>query len=406
MGTTTTIEEFYRRQNKSSSREYQEQRQCQRRPLSQSSISVNVQARSENTSAPADSIRNRSRNPYWNPFFSLLSLEKKALSSDDDVGDDDDDEADQLEDEIDQESLLQQRHYSSSQQSSKQSRGESIISLYTSSDSQATFIEANTQAKHSEVIQFRAIQPKDRIQIQQLHEQWFPVEYQQEFYDDLCLHQRMCHSGHELYTMVATIPKTKSDLKDGNTDDQSNENMNKNDDGQVQYTEEEEEDPFNCSSSDERIIACLVGCVLGAHKINSNSRKLLVPAFPQKHSKLFYIMTLGTVSEYRHLGLATQLVQNVIQKIVQRDAEIGTIYLHVITYNEAAIRFYEDKLGFWKVQEIPQYYSIDGNTYNCYLYAKYFHGNRGHLDFLKVVTRWLTSLWASISSQVMFKSRN
>jgi ribosomal protein S18 acetylase RimI-like enzyme len=217
-------------------------------------------------------------------------------------------------------------------------------------------------SQQSTVIRFRAIQPKDRFQIQKLHEEWFPVEYQQEFYDDLCWRQKMCHSGHDLYTMVATIPK-ESDQNDGGSCD-----------------EDYDKDEYNALStiqedtSDECIIACLVGCVLSAHKLNRTSRQLLLPQYPHRHTKLFYIMTLGTVTKYRHLGLATQLVQQAVSRVVERDSDVGTMYLHVITLNNAAIRFYEDKLGFWKVQEIPDYYTIDGEHYNCYLYAKYFHG--------------------------------
>jgi len=211
------------------------------------------------------------------------------------------------------------------------------------------------------VISFRRIQPKDRTQIQALHEEWFPVEYQDEFYDDLCWHQKMCHSGHDLYTMVATIPKKMNNNLHGD---------NKNDDDD----HDDDHDNDNNDPSDEQIIACLVGCVLSAHKLNASSRELLVPSYPHRHSKLFYIMTLGTVTEYRHLGLASQLVQQVADRVIGRDVELGTLYLHVITLNEAAIRFYENKLGFWRVQEIQDYYTIDGEHYNCYLYAKYFHG--------------------------------
>jgi ribosomal protein S18 acetylase RimI-like enzyme len=223
-------------------------------------------------------------------------------------------------------------------------------------------------------ITFRSIEPKDRKQIQQLHEEWFPVEYQTEFYDDLCYHQRMCHSHQSLYTMVATIPKpspkqqqqqqqqqTSTYEEKGDADD------NDNDDELLGKLDIEDE-------NDEIIIACIVGCMLPAYKLNMASRQLLVPEYPNRHGKLFYIMTLGTLQEYRHLGLASMLVKQVTDNVVRKDTEVATLYLHVITLNEPAISFYENKLGFWKVQEIQDYYTIDGKQYNCFLYAKYFHG--------------------------------
>ena len=163
-----------------------------------------------------------------------------------------------------------------------------------------------------------------------MHEEWFPVVYQEEFYDQLVLH-RMPHSGEPLYTCVAT---------------------NRHD----------PEDP---------ILACVVGAVVDVQKLNAASRQLLI-SDTRRYQRLFYIMTLGTVTEYRHYGLATALIQKCVQEVTQ-DPQCGALYLHVITINHSAIRFYE-RLGFWRVQEIQDYYTIDGQNYNCYLYAKYFHG--------------------------------
>ena len=84
------------------------------------------------------------------------------------------------------------------------------------------------------------------------------------------------------------------------------------------------------------------------------------------------IMTVGVITEFRHRELGSTLVKKVIS-VVEQDNDCGAIYLHVITHNSAAIRFYE-KLGFFRVKEIKDYYKIEGKNYNCYLYARYFHG--------------------------------
>jgi Acetyltransferase (GNAT) family len=57
----------------------------------------------------------------------------------------------------------------------------------------------------------------------------------------------------------------------------------------------------------------------------------------------------------------------------QSQPHCGAIYLHVITYNVAAIRLYE-KAGFVFIKEVPDYYRISGNLYSCYLYVKYING--------------------------------
>jgi ribosomal protein S18 acetylase RimI-like enzyme len=187
-----------------------------------------------------------------------------------------------------------------------------------------------TYPHYPQEFRFRDLEKKDRARIQVLHEEWFPVVYQEEFYDQVVLH-RMPNTGEPLFTCVATI----------------------------------HDDP------DDTVVACLVGASVDSHKLNSASRQLLITD-ETLHTKLFYIMTLGTATDYRHFGLGTALVQICIDE-VQDDPQYGVLYLHVITVNESAIRFYE-RLGFWRVQEIPDYYTIDGQNYNCYLYAKYFHG--------------------------------
>jgi ribosomal protein S18 acetylase RimI-like enzyme len=179
-------------------------------------------------------------------------------------------------------------------------------------------------------IRFRPIEPQDRLRIQELHEAWFPVKYQDEFYEQLMLH-RMPNTGEPLYTCVAT----------------------------------------DANDPDDTVVACVVGAVVDAQKLNIASRRLLL-SDQERYRRLFYIMTLGTSSEYREAGLGTAMMQKCIEEVAQ-DPMCGALYLHVITLNHSAIRFYE-RLGFWRVQEIPDYYTIDGENYNCYLYAKYFHG--------------------------------
>lgn len=146
-----------------------------------------------------------------------------------------------------------------------------------------------------------------------------------------------------------------------------------------------------------RIIGCIVGAFVETNKCSRETTSLLVPN-PERHTRMFYIMTLGTVMEYRQRGLATILVNRCI-KLAEEDAQCGVLYLHVITYNDAAIRFYE-KLGFSRVQEIEDYYTIKGKHYNCFLYAKYFHGNRGHRTILRILSNVVSRLWKSIAEPV------
>lgn len=185
-------------------------------------------------------------------------------------------------------------------------------------------------------LRFRSIQPPDRDTVQQLHEEWFPVIYQDEFYDEL-VHGHMTATGDPLYTCVAVDDDKDSSFGNNNND---------------------------------RIVACLVGSFVNARNLSETMQNLLVND-RVTHSRLFYIMTVGTV--VKHAGLGTHLIQRCLQEQVEVDPSCGVVYLHVLCQNHAAIRMYE-KLGFYRVQEIENYYNIDDVLHNCYLYAKYYHG--------------------------------
>jgi histone acetyltransferase MCC1 len=223
-------------------------------------------------------------------------------------------------------------------------------------------------------LRYRPIQPTDRLVIQQLHEQWFPVKYVDEFYDELCLHGRMTGSGDPLFSSVAVLERPAE--RDLTTSSSSfpTEGFVRNEDG-------------DC------IVACVVGCFVRAALLSAKTQDLLVNDV-QRHPRLFYIMTVGTVT--RQAGLGTQMTQQCIEQ-VQQDPGCGVLYLHVLTNNVAAIRMYE-RLGFYRVQEIPQYYNIEGQLHPCYLYATYFHGNRGHRSMYKLAQSTWTSLWQRVQS--------
>ena len=53
---------------------------------------------------------------------------------------------------------------------------------------------------------------------------------------------------------------------------------------------------------------------------------------------IIYILTLGVTEQYRHLGVASQLIQKVVQYAQGRLCR--AVYLHVIDYNEAALNLY------------------------------------------------------------------
>lgn len=262
---------------------------------------------------------------------------------------------------------------------------------------------------------FRKILPVDRQQIQRLHEEWFPVEYQETFYDTL-VYGKLITPRHDrrpvdesdlngedeltrpLFTYLACVDQSI----DFDSEQHSEAKEDSGDFCTVKLVSMEEarrdigQDEDGCADSSEghRIAACIVGAKVEPDVLPPNLRHLLVPR-PHIHSKLFYIMTLGTAEDYRSMGLASYLVLQCIEQEIENDESCGTLYLHVLDTNYAAIRFYE-KLGFYCVRLIPNYYTIDGKLRHCYLYAKYFHGNTGHLTLLDMLKKGLHSLWRTL----------
>jgi GNAT superfamily N-acetyltransferase len=203
-------------------------------------------------------------------------------------------------------------------------------------------------------LQFRRIQPSDKEEIKRLHEFWFPVKYMDEFYDDL-VYERMTGTGEPLFTSIG-------------------------------YRMDSYHRPT--------IAACVVGCFIKATSLSAKLRDMLIHN-PYQHTKLFYIMTVGTTIQKQ--GIGTLLIQQCLEQ-VQHHSDCGVVYLHVLTSNVAAIQMYEG-LGFDRVQEIPNYYTTTDNVRrNCYLYAKYVHGNHGR----RIIWQLLLTRWYILKRQVLY----
>jgi ribosomal protein S18 acetylase RimI-like enzyme len=213
--------------------------------------------------------------------------------------------------------------------------------------------QASMKLSSGGYVSFRPFQDSDREQVQGRHEEWFPVRYQQEFYDDL-VHHRMFNSGEQLFTYAVIY----HDDNEAHSDVQSCSSW--------------------CSSShdsianEDFIVACVVGTFLNVSSMDNTTSSLLV-SNPSRYTRLFYIMTLGTVTEFRHSRLATTLIEKCIE-IVENDSQCGALYLHVITFNTAAIRFYE-RLGFYRVKEIEGKSNL-GGIHNAFWKANSFFGSR------------------------------
>jgi N-alpha-acetyltransferase 50 len=83
-----------------------------------------------------------------------------------------------------------------------------------------------------------------------------------------------------------------------------------------------------------------------------------------------YILTIGVLEPYRRHGIASQLLEFVVN-LVKQDKKIKGIYLHMQTSNEAAKNFYL-KHGFEITKEMESYY-MDLNPSSAYVFVKDLH---------------------------------
>ena len=75
-------------------------------------------------------------------------------------------------------------------------------------------------------------------------------------------------------------------------------------------------------------------------------------------------MTIGVIDECRQLGLGTQMLEYTIDIVEQTSETCYAIYLHVVDYNESAIKFYL-KNHFTNLERLDEYYIIHEKTYDA-----------------------------------------
>lgn len=86
--------------------------------------------------------------------------------------------------------------------------------------------------------------------------------------------------------------------------------------------------------------------------------------------RIGYIMTIGVLDEYRKLHIGSKILNVLINQLLYDDLCVG-IYLDVVSYNNAAIKFYE-KNKFEKATTIKNYYDIKDKVYDSIVFVRIF----------------------------------
>jgi len=178
---------------------------------------------------------------------------------------------------------------------------------------------------NSPELQLRFLNPGDLPEVKRLCNEWFPIEYPDQWYADIT-------STHKFYSVAAVYR------------------------GQI--------------------VGMVVAEIKDADTLPKEDSQILARAFGSTGSKIGYILSLGVVKEFRKQGIASFLLENLIAHLTTPDHyDVKGVYLHVLTTNNAAISFYEHR-GFRPHLFLPYYYAIGGRRRDGFTYVLYLNG--GH----------------------------
>uniref|UniRef100_A0A8C0SVZ8 N-alpha-acetyltransferase 60 n=2 Tax=Canis lupus familiaris TaxID=9615 RepID=A0A8C0SVZ8_CANLF len=142
------------------------------------------------------------------------------------------------------------------------------------------------------------------------------------------------------------------------------------------------------------IVGMIVAEIKSRTKIHKEDGDILASTF-SVDTQVAYILSLGVVKEFRKHGIGSLLLESLKDHIsTTAQDHCKAIYLHVLTTNNTAINFYENR-DFKQHHYLPYYYSIRGVLKDGFTYVLYING--GHppwtiLDYIQHLGSALANL--------------
>ncbi|CAJ1075938.1 N-alpha-acetyltransferase 60 [Scomber scombrus] len=142
------------------------------------------------------------------------------------------------------------------------------------------------------------------------------------------------------------------------------------------------------------IVGMIVAEIKGRTKVHKEDGDILASSFPVD-TQVAYILSLGVVKEFRKHGIGSLLLDSLKEHIsTTAQDHCKAIYLHVLTTNNTAIHFYENR-DFRQHHYLPYYYSIRGVLKDGFTYVLYING--GHPPWTILYPFHIGSTLASLS---------
>ncbi|XLS57857.1 hypothetical protein HN51_007612 [Arachis hypogaea] len=212
-------------------------------------------------------------------------------------------------------------------------------------------------------IKYRSIQPSDEHTLQRIHDQLFPIRYESKFYQDVANGR-----GTESWGAVDV----------SRSDGQSDELIGFVTTRIVPAAEVE----VNYVNYLKHVMKKIVS-------IHGND-------LAKSDETLVHVLTLGVVKEYRHHGIASDLLKKVIENASMIQS-CRAVYLHSSSENEAAVNLYK-KMSFKLVRKLSKYYSFDGRHSDAYLFVYPLNGGRFHRWPFEVLISMLSCVRSGLES--------
>ncbi|CAL1535623.1 unnamed protein product [Lymnaea stagnalis] len=171
-------------------------------------------------------------------------------------------------------------------------------------------------------VQLRFLGPADVSEVKKLCREWFPIEYPDSWYEEITSNSRF-------YSLAATYHGL--------------------------------------------IIGLIVAELKPQGKLNKEDGDLLASYYPPS-AQVAYILSLGVVGDFRRNGIASLLLDSLLSYLTSKDRfDCKAVYLHVLSTNTVALRFYERR-RFRRHLFLPYYYAIQGKARDGYSYVLYING--------------------------------
>ena len=196
-----------------------------------------------------------------------------------------------------------------------------------------------------EKIIYKPLTKENLTEVKNLHKEWFPINYDDDFFEEI-----LFDNGKRYFTIGAFYninfkDNTNKEIILGSAFCEHEyivDRLNKYID--IDIIDEEYKD------------------------LNKNKFEELTKCFKCQYYKCIYIMTIGVLDEFRKMNIGSNLIKYIYNIALEIDNCIG-VYLHVICYNDIAIKFYK-KNNFKKVNKISEYYYIDGKYYDSFVFLR------------------------------------